>query len=858
MNEYSEGEIKRLMDKFREEADDLNINITDEQLKVFIERFDSLKGSPKVTEKDLRKYSLSKLIRLVGRFKGGEPPDQSEITPDVVYNENGLVIYNGSKEDNCLTYGRNEKWCITRGSFGSYRYDKDRKYPTFYLVKDNNLPDNDPKSFFVVVVGNDNTYKVSDRTNNDVGGQQTEWQRWESWPFVERNFPSITGLKNVFKYIPLSNQEKVNQQYKRKSVTLREWIKFPYSVKEQYLVVRKDKELFSDISTDEFVEKYLPKYPQIATFVSTNEGIIEPEILVKHLDKFSNQDRKSIISNMRTQLDSKLLSSETIPFDVKKLLVKLNKWFVDTDERLYVTSDGKAIVKLTFEDDLKMSVYTEEDDYSNVKINKRTGKYIADYPEIDLIPFKELIKLSSEEILPSDTVDKVLKKSQEDPNSGIIVKDAENGEIIIDTNSFTSFKKEGNKIKPVSFDNEEVQNALSTETENTSLQDNAVSLFKSARNIPVQVDKDALTNIIKATPYDKRKFSLGSNDVVLLVADGDDESQFVLMPSTIKGRNFLQPIDFYKKGSDWRESSATSASRILRDVNIKNLAKAYIGYLRNENIALTDDMLKRFLNESNIDESYKAAFFETDPLLANDNIYVPKKINNRYLLVNRQNPRESLEVSSARNNLKRAPISPRDAATLLGTRPAAATPGNEPETGGTRRGRPAGVPNAPRQQAAVEPGEGVINTVQLATDLGLLRGLSTMSPRIASRFPNNWRPVSVINNRGASRRQNQLGGAGRVRQAFESGSNAMYNIRLNDGTELLSIVLQPGNTHLLATPTGTVLLNSPSDLMNVLTNRNLIEGIKKVAVKMYLAENPNMLDETMDIIKNLLNKKDEN
>jgi hypothetical protein len=344
----------------------------------------------------------------------------------------------------------------------------------------------------------------------------------------------------------------------------------------------------------------------------------------------------------------------------------------------------------------------------------------------------------------------------------------------------------------------------------------------------------------------------------LLVADGDNESQFVLMPSTIERRNFLNPVDFYKKGSDWRESSATSSGRILRDVNIKNLAKAYIGYLRNENIALTDDMLKRFLNESSIDESYKAAFFETDPLLANDNRYVPKKIDNRYFLINRQNPRESLQVSSARNNLKRALISPRDAATLLGTRPAAATPGNEPETGGTRRGRPAGVPNAPRQQAAVEPGEGVINTVQLATDLGLLRGLSTMSPRIASRFPNNWRPVSVINNRGASRRQNQLGGAGRVRQAFESGSNAMYNIRLNDGTELLSIVLQPGNTHLLATPTGTVLLNSPSDLMNVLTNRNLIEGIKKVAVKMYLAENPNMLDETMDIIKNLLNKKDEN
>ena len=64
LNEYSEGEINRLMAQFKDEADDLNIQITDTQLKAYIERFDALKNSPKVTEKDLRKYSLSKLIKL--------------------------------------------------------------------------------------------------------------------------------------------------------------------------------------------------------------------------------------------------------------------------------------------------------------------------------------------------------------------------------------------------------------------------------------------------------------------------------------------------------------------------------------------------------------------------------------------------------------------------------------------------------------------------------------------------------------------------------------------------------------------------------------------------------------------------
>ena len=241
LNEYSEGEINRLVAQFSEEADDLNIQITDDQLRQYIQRFDQLKNSPNITEKDLRKYSLSKLIKIVTAGKGIEDAEVENNTPDVVYDDNGLVIYNGAKEDNCLRYGNGERWCITRGSFGNYRYSSEKKNPTFYLVRDTNLSDNDPKSFFVVVVGSDGTYKVSDRTNNDVGHGASEWQMWEPFSFVERNFPSITGLKNIFKYIPLSSKEKLSQTYKNNPVSIREWTKFPYSVKEQYLVVRSER-----------------------------------------------------------------------------------------------------------------------------------------------------------------------------------------------------------------------------------------------------------------------------------------------------------------------------------------------------------------------------------------------------------------------------------------------------------------------------------------------------------------------------------------------------------------------------------------------------------------------------------------
>ena len=121
LNEYSEGEMKRLITQFKEEAEDLNIQISDEQLKKYIERFDVLKNSPKITDKDLRKYSLSKLIKLVTSSPGAEIDNEEEenTTPDVVYREGDITIWNGAKQGNCITYGEGERWCITRPG-GSY------------------------------------------------------------------------------------------------------------------------------------------------------------------------------------------------------------------------------------------------------------------------------------------------------------------------------------------------------------------------------------------------------------------------------------------------------------------------------------------------------------------------------------------------------------------------------------------------------------------------------------------------------------------------------------------------------------------------------------------------------------------
>jgi hypothetical protein len=861
---YTEKAVNDFIKKFSEEADDLNISVSEPQLRKYIERFDTLKNSPKITEKDLNKWSLSKLIRLITSTKGAEVPEEMETTPDIVYNQDNLIIYNGSKEGNCLTYGRGEQWCITRGSFGNYRYDDTRKNPTFYLVKDNNLSDSDRKSFFVVVVGKDNTYKVSDRSNNDVGGRGTEWERWESWPFVEQNFPSVRGLRSIFKYIPLSSAEKINQSYKNSAIPIREFIKFPYSVKEQYLVVRKGKELFKDVSTDEFVSKYLPQYPQLATFISTNAGIIPNEILIKHLDKFSNQDTRSVISNMREKVKIALLSSETIPFDVKKLLIQVDKWDVPSNERLYTTKDGNAIVKLKFGDEISVGVYTAEDDYPNIKLNQRTAKYLLDYPKLDELPFNSLLKLAADGVVNKEFIAKVIEKAKSEENSAIIVKKAEDGEILVDANSFSSYKIKDGNITKIPFTDEEVQTALGEEKDNTAFQQGAVNIVKQSledyENIPPTIDKDAFVSIVKSTPYDRRTFTTSNTrgQQILLVPDG--ESRFALFTRNVEELyNFSTDQDYGNRG-DWR-------SRDTSDWMDEGAWRAYFTYLRNENKVYEGNRLNQWFRGAYTNQECRKAWFKANPPLSPADQYAIAVTNDNYYVVNKANPRESLKLSDS-GKLVKANIPSALARQLLGAaannatpiaaaaqeEPAVATPAaGEPIRG---RGRPAGQPNAPRAAAPIAAGGGGdINVAERMAEVGLGNAF-TRIPMIDFRRLNvdDASRENYLNDRGASRRNNQLGGAGRVGQVLSIGPSKIYFIRLADQTIIASINIQPGNRNYILLPNGVmVTLNSPAELMQALRQRNLAE-VRNYMVREYLHHNPQHLDEIRGLIQQHVNE----
>jgi hypothetical protein len=814
------------MEKFKEEADDLGIKISDEQLKKYIERFDQLKDSPKVEDKEIRRWPLSKLIKLVSSSGGAD--SEEEEGPDVLYSDNGYTIYSGGNEELCQRHRNDVPWCITRGSFGNYRYNAGKEYPSFYLIKNTNLPESNRLSFVAIQVMSNGQYVWTARDNSPNESSRMGWSSLTSdIPWLNE----IPNIRNILKNVPLSSKEKATQVYSKSGseISIREWVSMPFNEKKQYLVVRKKSKIFNDITNEEFVANYLPNYPQLAAFAAVTPGVVDPMLLLKNLDKFSANDRKSITANLHNLVDTKELQKETLPFDVKKLLTALNKWDIKNDERIYVTKNGEAIVKLTFGSDINVGVFTAEDDYPSIKLNKRTAKFLLDYPKIDEIPFNNLIKLASDDVIDKDFITKVIQKAEQDPNSAIIVKDTENGKILLDSNSFTSYEIEGGKILPIPFSSDEVQNILASETENSGFQKSATDLVFAKEDIPSQIDKDSFLSILKNTPYDKRT---KDGSVIIPLGNG------LVVFNTDISQNSPYSFSYGVDSPSWN---------VYRSYSIQmdsNIWREYFNYLRNKNISYTDEQLIRLFSNM---YSGKKAFVEALPPMVDNSMYKPAVLDGTAYLVNTRNPRDSKMVSNTSGKLIKGALSPSQASRALGVTvqapagQAQAAP-VAAQAGATRRGRPAGVAGAPRPAAA--PVEGALETSRLMSARGLETAFNGLPRAVRARLATAVQETGI--SRGASRRNNQLGNRGRVAATYNSGPSSIYFITLANGSRVASINIQPGNGNYVLIPGQEyVRLNSPTELLSALQARELAE----VFIAEFMSSNPTMIDETRKIVK---------
>jgi hypothetical protein len=858
---YGKAQLQKFIDHFKEDADELNIQVSDEQIKKYIEVFDKLRQRGGKFSIDPMTLTLPQLIKLVTSVASDIDVDEEDQTPDVVYHEGPITIWNGNKDENCVTYGNGGSWCIARGQWARHRYDQHYSFPTFYIAKNTLLPDSDLTSWIVIAVREDGQYVLHNRENKPYYPVPESFSRLLSQVPWLADIPNIKGL---LKYIPLTAKEKIVQIYGKTSnrINIREWISSTFNFKIQYLVIKgqnninkEDIDFFSDISNDNFVKKVLPKYPRIADFISGSEGVLNPIILLRNLDNFTPQQRKSITANLHIPVGIQYLRGEYLPFDVKILLTKLNKWDSGISKRLYVTDDNSTIVEFALSDNTKINLHQEEDDFDNIKITPRTVKYVTQYPDLEKLSLNFLIKLAETGLISQDLVRSIIDKAKESDGGAMVVKETNGIEILLDSNTLSSYKIEDGKITKIPFSDELVQQAFAEESKNENFQEAGIKVF-STFIVPNNIDKDALFSIVSSTPPEKR--IVNGN---LVLTSNDPKHPFGMIKlETDYGKNRI--FGFYTSDDiDWRKIDG-SLTEVTDIDTLKDFYRSYFRYLVVRNVAFTgDEIINQIKGPFGGRPLAIKAFVEANPPISSDSQLVPVIYGGNVTFIDRNNTRVARQYNSYSRRFKNVNISPAEVRRLLrgneetGGETPTATPTTAPtihgEPGERRRGRPAGVPNAPRTDVPTAiTGGGDINVSQAINGIGLSDAFSNMNRRDRQRLNVTDAVHENLNgDRGAARRNNQLGASGRVTSVISVGPSKIYFITLQSGGIVASINMQPGNRNYLLLQNGTVVtMDSPSELMSALQQRQLAE-VRHYMVHDYLHHNPHHLDEVRELLR---------
>lgn len=885
---YSEGQFNQLLAKFKEEADAKNINVSDEDLKKYIKFFDQLRNSGAIQDKDINNYSIGELIRTATSKKkfAPDPEDPNPTISDVAYEspDGSITVWNGARQENCVRYGVDQpigggsRWCITQpgGSYwGTYRYGADYGYPTFYLIKNRNLPQDNKLSFVAVQILQDGRYKYTNRENRPGMSNEMDWNTLMSEiPWLSE----IPNLKSIIQWVPFTPEEKRRKNIRPTKLSYENWLDLSVQKKLKYLQDFKDEQkVFSDMSMDTFLSKKLQgkDLSDTAEEIVRTYGIVNLSALLDNIESFTPANQRSILHQLtneeegrvREKIATKALKSPNLSFGVKKLITDKKIWDTGANEDVYLVKDRKgkeAIVNIQFtsDNDILMGVYEDGFSYPTVKINKTTAPLLLAYPKIDKIPFKTALDLFKKDVVGRPFINKMIEKGREDADSTIMLQTLENGDqIIIDGNTFTAWKIEGNRIESIPINSEEAQAALAASENSRGLQQAAYNLVRGGNRIPQNIEKEPFFNLLKSLPYSQRTGFQGNNNLTLIVG-----SKLFWVPNNAV-LSTLKLDEAYQMGNNWRILDSYDLIRDEED------ARPYFDFLRSQNIAYTDSQLAILLDDRFGTYENKLSFIKSNPPITPTNNYIPAVTTRNgeevALLLNRNNPTDSKALGK-RGKLIRASINPATARQLMqaaGAQAAPAAPEAPPAAAAAmgagqavaeplrRRGRPPGgnvrAPQAPAA-AGVDANVGTEMTQILNNNLG------NNGPALATSFDGLpiWakRPLSRVNvvplgnDRGASRRNNLLRNAGRVIAVFESTTtpSKMYIIRLASGLIIASIVIQPGNAHLIMRPNGNFIrLMDPSTLATVLQQNNLNEELTEAAVRLHMAHDTSMIKEKL-------------
>jgi len=310
---FSQKLVNTLADRFKQENPDLD----DKIINFYIDRFQQIKDSPKIINKDITTYSWEDLVNTVDPNQ----PEDIDIKFDnsgLIYNENNLKIYLANSKKACVKYGTGYNFCISaRGEGNSYKgyrvggggtiyfvEDLDRSKETSPFIDDGSFNKNhvfdDPNHLLVVIAYNDqqHPYEVTD-ANNQVAGSIAI----KSWIDMISLNPKLKNLEYLFKTIDVNPKEaivyKLENEYKRYLREFNEEFSKNYSPNELFRILNNGKgmkeitDLFGDIDfvTDVLDKKpiYIYKgYTEAGKFYinQTLSRYIDPKIWVKNMNKW--------------------------------------------------------------------------------------------------------------------------------------------------------------------------------------------------------------------------------------------------------------------------------------------------------------------------------------------------------------------------------------------------------------------------------------------------------------------------------------------------------------------------------------------------------------------------------------------
>jgi hypothetical protein len=178
--EYTQKVINGLVLKFQSERKGL----TQQQAEYYINKFDKVKSSHLVTNKDINTYTFDELEKKVDEFpsedEGNVVVNTAEVEGERIYNKNNIEVYLGDSRKKCITYRKHFEtvrgakgigWCISRSDasnmYGGYRYGSAMASRVFYFVIDRDLPITDPNHVFVVHVLDSTSFDELDDMDRD-------------------------------------------------------------------------------------------------------------------------------------------------------------------------------------------------------------------------------------------------------------------------------------------------------------------------------------------------------------------------------------------------------------------------------------------------------------------------------------------------------------------------------------------------------------------------------------------------------------------------------------------------------------------------------------------------------------------